>query len=567
MNFFQLVIKQMRQRALSTWLTLLSVMLGVGLAIAIMIFQREGQKLFGQSDFGYDVIVGPKGSPTQLVLNTVYHLDQSPGNIPYVIYENLARPRHPQVRSAIPYVVGDDYKGFRVVGTSKELFLTDHEGKPHAREALAPNWERAKQEAGKWPEREKYIQGHLTESAEDPDHYAHPFYRQLMPFTNDPKELEAGADSVRGDYWRVFQHRRNQNLEFAEGRPFHPQKFEAVIGSTVAAETGLKVGSGIQVAHGGTSHEHGETWTVVGILKPTRTAVDKVVYIPLISFYAIDQHEKGLEEIYKFQQMRQAAMAGGVAKPAVQPPAAKEDDHDDHPEEKETGKNEEHDDHEKQESGGELLVEKEEHDHDDHDHAYHLNADGTIHLHVEPEKWIVSAILARTRGAHAATSMVWQLRQGPDAQAVLPAMVMYEFYESFLSKSTLMLLIISVLVTVVAAVSILVSIYNSVSARLKEIAVLRALGATRTRVLLLICLEAGLVGLLGGTLGLLLGHVIAAGLSVFLQQLLGEGIRWLSSDPREWLYLLVVVGLAVIAGLVPALKAYRTPVATHLVGV
>src|SRR5688572_5829370 len=339
MHCFQLVIKQMRQRALSTWLTLPSVMLGVGLAVAIMIFQREGQKLFGQSDFGYDVIVGPKGSPTQLVLNTVYHLDQSPGNIPYVIYENLAKPQHAQVRSAIPYVVGDDYKGFRVVGTSKELFLTDHDGRIHARESLAPNLERAKTEAGKWPEREKYIQEHLTEDAEDPDHYVHPLYRQLMPFTKDPKELQEGAGAVRGDYWRVFQHRRNQNLQFADGRPFHPQKFEAVIGSTVAEETGLKVGEGIQVAHGGTSHEHAETWKVVGVLKPTRTAVDKVVYIPLISFYAIDQHEKGLEDIYKFQQMRQAAMAGGGAKPAVEPPA--KDDHKDDPEEKDAAKKEE----------------------------------------------------------------------------------------------------------------------------------------------------------------------------------------------------------------------------------
>src|SRR5688500_20158746 len=128
MNFFQLVIKQIRQRALSTWLTLLSVMLGVGLAVAIMIFQREGQKLFGQSDFGYDVIVGPKGSPTQLVLNTVYHLDQSPGNIPYASYENLAKPRHPLVRTAIPYGAGDDSKGFRVGGTSKEKHMTDPEG-------------------------------------------------------------------------------------------------------------------------------------------------------------------------------------------------------------------------------------------------------------------------------------------------------------------------------------------------------------------------------------------------------------------------------------------------------
>src|SRR5687768_13485135 len=103
MNSFQLVMKQMRQRALSSWLTLLSVTLGVGLAIAIMLFQREGERLFAQTDYGYDLIVGPKASQLQLVLNTVYHLDVSPGNIPYAIFENLSAPNHQMVRNAIPY--------------------------------------------------------------------------------------------------------------------------------------------------------------------------------------------------------------------------------------------------------------------------------------------------------------------------------------------------------------------------------------------------------------------------------------------------------------------------------
>ena len=94
MNLFQLVFKQMRQRALSTWLTLLSVVIGVALAVAIMILQRESAHLFGQSDFGYDIIIGPpKGSALQLTLNTVYHLDKSAGNVPYSLYEEMSRTR------------------------------------------------------------------------------------------------------------------------------------------------------------------------------------------------------------------------------------------------------------------------------------------------------------------------------------------------------------------------------------------------------------------------------------------------------------------------------------------
>src|SRR5258708_22073304 len=92
MNLFQLILKNMRQRALSTWLTLLSVVIGVALAVAVLILQRESAQLFGQSDFGYDIIIGPpKGSPLQLTLNTVYHMDKSPGNIPYSLYEDMSR--------------------------------------------------------------------------------------------------------------------------------------------------------------------------------------------------------------------------------------------------------------------------------------------------------------------------------------------------------------------------------------------------------------------------------------------------------------------------------------------
>src|SRR3954470_21448167 len=117
MNLFQLVSKQMRQRALSTWLTLLSVLLGVSLAVAIMILRREGQNLFAQTDFGYDVLVGPpKGSPLQLTLNTVYHMDVSAGVLSYEIYEDMARKTppaqgkpdyRPYVRIAVPFMVGD----------------------------------------------------------------------------------------------------------------------------------------------------------------------------------------------------------------------------------------------------------------------------------------------------------------------------------------------------------------------------------------------------------------------------------------------------------------------------
>src|SRR5437763_4177001 len=133
MNLFQLVLKQMRQRALSSWLTTLAVLLGVALAVALMIVMNVSGAIFGKTEYGYDVIVGPKGSPLQLVLNTVYHLDQSPGNIPYSLFEEMAKPRgiyRPQVRTAVPTAVGDSYKGQRIVGAPPRLFGLDDSGQP-----------------------------------------------------------------------------------------------------------------------------------------------------------------------------------------------------------------------------------------------------------------------------------------------------------------------------------------------------------------------------------------------------------------------------------------------------
>src|SRR5712672_2946211 len=129
MNLFQLVIKQMRQRALGTWLTLLSVLLGVALAVSILLMNSAGSALFGQTDFGYDVLVGiGKGSPLQLVLNTVYHIEASPGNVPYWVYETFNTQDRPprgskefnwngHVRTAVPTAVGDTYKGRPIIGT------------------------------------------------------------------------------------------------------------------------------------------------------------------------------------------------------------------------------------------------------------------------------------------------------------------------------------------------------------------------------------------------------------------------------------------------------------------
>lgn len=461
MNIVQLVLKQMRQRSLSTWLTLLSVMLGVTLVIAILILRREGASLFGQSDYGFDVLVGPKSSALQLTLNTLYHLDRSPGNIPYSLYDELDHGEKFKslVRLAVPFAVGDSYKGLRIVGTSTKMFGQSEEGQP------------------------------------------------------------MGADA--------FEYRPGKHYQFAQGRVFHPHKFEAVIGSETAQRTGLKIGDTFQATHGLPKPDeaqdiHAEKWTVVGILQPTHTANDHVLFIPLTTFYCIFEHEEGLAA---HAQIRQGAEPGQVSAQTAH-----------------------HEHHEGEEAK-----------------SYIMNADGTIDLKLPKDQWELSAVLVKARNPMAVQTLLYNFASRTDAGAVNPASTMHEFFSTFLDSSAKVLLLVAGLVTIVAAASIMTTIYNSVSARRREMAILRALGATRTRVLTLICVEAVIIGLAGGLAGFVAGHLIAAVGSIYMNQMVGEGLNWMSIGPEEWVYLLAVVAIALIAGLVPALKAYATPVATNLV--
>src|SRR5205814_5098083 len=77
------------------------------------------------------------------------------------------------------------------------------------------------------------------------------------------------------------------------------EKFEAVIGSEIPRLAGLNIGDEFQATHGlpqpGEKPDiHKPKWKVVGVLKPTHTAADGVLYIPLISFYCIAEHDVGL---------------------------------------------------------------------------------------------------------------------------------------------------------------------------------------------------------------------------------------------------------------------------------
>ena len=114
-------------RWLVSLLTIFGISTGVALVCAVLALRHESEKALSRDAGLYDLVAGGKGSPLQLVLSSVYHLDSPTGNIPYKEYERIRSD--PRVEWAAPVGLGDNYLGYRIIGTEKHFFdLPDREG-------------------------------------------------------------------------------------------------------------------------------------------------------------------------------------------------------------------------------------------------------------------------------------------------------------------------------------------------------------------------------------------------------------------------------------------------------
>jgi len=126
MTWWMIIRNSLRQHALSTAITALSIGLGCGLLMAVWVVNFQSQRAFGNVTGGFDAILGPRGSETQLVLNSLFHIDSSPGLIKQEDYEKFRTEHKRFFRKAVPISVGDNYKGFRIVGTTHDLFAVEY---------------------------------------------------------------------------------------------------------------------------------------------------------------------------------------------------------------------------------------------------------------------------------------------------------------------------------------------------------------------------------------------------------------------------------------------------------
>src|SRR5512138_2746099 len=114
------IYRSLRQHALSTLITAGGIALACGLLMCVWVVKTQSQRAFTQTTTGFDAVLGARGSKLQLVLNAIFHLEASPGNVAAADYEAIRR--HPMIKTAIPIAVGDNLRGFRLVGTIPGLF-------------------------------------------------------------------------------------------------------------------------------------------------------------------------------------------------------------------------------------------------------------------------------------------------------------------------------------------------------------------------------------------------------------------------------------------------------------
>jgi putative ABC transport system permease protein len=542
LDLLQIAYRSIRQRGVASLLTMFSMSLGVTLVVAVLSIHGVVKQSFdSNANLGYNLIIGGKGGGReQLTLSSVYYLSQPlyPVSGDYYLEFMSRKERDKQLMHSFAHrgheasTILQDLRQLTALGGPLDLMTED---------LLDPVVEKQDAKRADLGRAGKY--SHLTEFA-IPVCLGDYYDRFRVVATNT--EL---FDTL------VYDIENQKKYEFAQGRNFHhcdPEHtyFEAVVGSTVARELKIELGHEFSPSHGYQGGgAHASTFTVVGILKPSGTPNDRAVFINMEGFYLMEGHAAPVaeEEIGKRQSAADDAEMEAISKLP----------------------NEEA----RKRAWQEYLKNR----------ISRETAPNQEPLAVEQRK--ITALLLKTP-LDAAISIEGAVNRGNEAQAVSPVSVIKGMFDFIIDPVNNMLLVLTSMICIVSGVSILVSIYNSMSERRHEIAIMRALGAGRATVMTIILLESTLLSLMGGFFGWLVGHLLCLIASPMVQERTGvhvglnlwgapfyEPLKWFGMEgrlaeslviPIEWTLVPGLVLLAIVVGLWPGISAYRTDVAKSL---
>lgn len=121
MNILTLAWRNIISNPLNLLMSIILFGLGVGLISFLLLFNTQLKDKFDKNLAEIDLVVGAKGSPLQMILCNMYHIDNPTGNIPIKNAAPLLKDLHPLIKKAIPLSLGDNYKSYRIVGSNHDI--------------------------------------------------------------------------------------------------------------------------------------------------------------------------------------------------------------------------------------------------------------------------------------------------------------------------------------------------------------------------------------------------------------------------------------------------------------
>ena len=119
MNIFYISILYLKSKPLNFLLSVFLMIVGITIITVSILVNQVTKETFSKNNPGLDAVVGAKGSPLQLILSSIHHIDIPTGNISYQNARKIIK--HPAIKSAIPISLGDNFQNFRIVGTNKSF--------------------------------------------------------------------------------------------------------------------------------------------------------------------------------------------------------------------------------------------------------------------------------------------------------------------------------------------------------------------------------------------------------------------------------------------------------------
>jgi putative ABC transport system permease protein len=121
MNILSLSRKNILAKPLNTLMSILLFALSIGLITFLTLFNHQFKKGLENNLAGIDLVIGAKGSPLQLILNSMYHIDAPTGNVPIRDAAPFLNPKHPLLSGSVPLSLGDSYGAYRIVGAPQSI--------------------------------------------------------------------------------------------------------------------------------------------------------------------------------------------------------------------------------------------------------------------------------------------------------------------------------------------------------------------------------------------------------------------------------------------------------------